>query len=326
MREIDKKEKALSAMLCMTRQCWEQGMAAQTLLEIGSDVQLELFVYDMVLRQSGDGRLCNVENTPAVTDSAFCIPSVYIVGNLKKKQSYVKAAERNVDYLLKDAGRASDGTLYHMRGTKEIWADSAAFLPYALALTGHREEGVLQMRGILKRLYQPKLGLYYHIWEEEKQQYLRPFAWGVGNGWILTGLFRMLQVFQEESPEQSWLKERFQTLLDSMLRYKTSAGLFHNFLDQEDTYEESEVSAMVAYILYWAVKEGMLDVEYLKTAEEIRSALLKKVDSNGLVWDAASSPNFDGPGTSVECQAHFILMEEARKNCGYYLNIDTQNV
>ena len=322
MKEKDKKSKALEAMLCMTRQCWEQGMAAQTLLEIGEDVRLELFVYDMVLRQSSDGRLCNVENTPAVTDSAFCIPSVYIVGQLKKNPRYVEAARKNVEFLLKDAERAEDGTLFHMKGTKEIWADSAAFLPYALALTGHRKEGFAQMQGILKRLYRPSIGLYYHMWDDGKGDFLRPVAWGVGNGWILTGLFRMLLVFREESEERKWLKGKFLDLLHGMLKVQAPSGLFHNFLDKEDTYEESEVSAMVAYILYWAVKEGMLGREYLKSAETIREALIQKVDEKGLMWDAASSPAFEDPGTSVEGQAHFILMEEARKNCTYFLGRD----
>lgn len=70
-----KAERVKNAMLCMTRQCWEQGIAAQAFWEMGNYDELELVVHDMMLRQSSDGRLCNVENTPAVTDSAFCIPA-----------------------------------------------------------------------------------------------------------------------------------------------------------------------------------------------------------------------------------------------------------
>ena len=73
IEKTDQQEKVLRAMLCMTRQCWEQGMAAQCLSELGREEELSLVVYDMVRRQSSDGRLCNIENTPAVTDSAFCI-------------------------------------------------------------------------------------------------------------------------------------------------------------------------------------------------------------------------------------------------------------
>ena len=82
MTKIEIKIK--NAMLCMTRQCWEQGIAAEALLETEDFDSLGIVVYDMVLRQSEDGRLCNVENTPAVTDSSFCIPPVFLYGKMVK--------------------------------------------------------------------------------------------------------------------------------------------------------------------------------------------------------------------------------------------------
>ena len=87
-------QKVLQAALCMTRQCWEQGMLSYALLECGTEMKelLEMIVYDMVLRQSSDGRLCNVEDTPAVTDSAFCIPAVLAVGERTGNEEYVRAA------------------------------------------------------------------------------------------------------------------------------------------------------------------------------------------------------------------------------------------
>ncbi len=124
------KEKVLRGMMCMTRQCWEDGIAAQALMEIGEEELLELVVYDMVLRQSSDGRLCNVENTPAVTDSAFCVPAVFAWAEKTGSEKYKESVDRNIKFFLKDAERGEDGTLYHMIHTQEVWADSAAYLPY----------------------------------------------------------------------------------------------------------------------------------------------------------------------------------------------------
>lgn len=322
--ENNYKEKVLQAMLCMTRQCWEQGIAGQCLLETGEDEKLNLLVYDMVLRQSADGRLCNVEDTPAVTDSAFCIPSVYIVGQLQKNNTYLEAAQRNVDFLLHKAERAEDGTLFHMRGTKEIWADSAAYLPYSLALTGHREEGFAQMKGILKRLYNKESGLYFHMWDEGTQSYLRPLPWGVGNGWILTGLYRLMQIFKEASPEREWLKDHYFSLLEKMLSHMTEKGRFHDILNDPDTFEESETAGMVAHMLYWSVYDKLLPTSCLTTADLIRTSLYEKVTPNGLVLDSASSPSFNRPGTSVECQAHFLFMEEAWRTTSHFLSQEKQ--
>lgn len=306
------QEKCLEAMLCMTRQCWEQGIVAQTLMEIGEEDKLDLVVYDMVLRQSEDGRLCNVENTPAITDSSFCIPATYYVGMKENNLDYIEAVKKNVEFLLKSENRAKDGTLYHMINFTDIWADSAAFLPYSLALTGHPKEAIVQLNGICKRLYHQESGLYYHMWNEEKQNFTRPIPWGVGNGWILTGILRLYMVLTDKfMDEKKKLIKEFKNLLNTILKYQTKNHLFHDIINDPNSFEESESSAMIAYAIYKAVKVGLIDDTYLKEADLIRKSLYKKVSKDGLVMDSVSSPDFVKAGTAVECQAHFLMMEAA---------------
>jgi len=104
-------------------------------------------------------------------------------------------------------------------------------------------------------------------------------------------------------------ENRFYDLLERLLKLETQAGGFTDILDQPDSFAESETAAMIAYVIYRGAKENLLDDTYLYTADQIRSALHQKVTAAGLVMNAASSPAFDRPGTSVECQAHFLLME-----------------
>ena len=316
MCTVNMYEQVLEAMMCMTRQCWENGIAAQALMEIEECKKLDIVVYDMVLRQSSDGRLCNVENTPAVTDSSFCIPAVYLTGKQKNEQKLIDAALKNIDFLLSDAERAEDGTLYHIKGTTDIWADSMAFLPYSLALTGHKKEGIAQMRGIFGRLYDSRKGLCLHMWDEGKQRFIRPLAWGIGNGWALTGLLRMLPLYADDGENYQWIRDTFFSLLNTMLSYMTVEGNFYDVLDDPNTFCESETAAMVAYTIYKAALENFLPENmeefYLEKADTIRSSLWKQVDHRGLVMNAASSPSFDRPGTSVECQAHFLMMEKEK--------------
>lgn len=309
---MDKKEKILYAALCMTRQCWEQGILTQAAMEIQKEELWELMAEDMTVRQSEDGRLCNIENTPAVTDSSFCIPSVYLLEEKEGKGKYGKAAEKNLDFLLNRAQRSGDGILYHMINTREIWADSAAFLPYSLALAGFYEEAYQQMEGICSRLYREKEGLYFHIWDDGKKQFLRPLFWGVGNGWILTGLLRTLLVWNHQyAKEEKQMKKRFFELLDNMLWLETKEHGFHDILDDKDSFCESETAAMVAYTIYRGIKEGIVKKDYMCRADCIREALYKKIKETGIVMDASGSPDFLGKGTSVECQAHVIMMEQA---------------
>lgn len=308
------KEKVKTAMLCMTRQCWEQGIAAQALLETGDMRLLSLLVRDIVLRQSEDGRLCNIENTMAITDASFCIEATLKMGELEGRTDYAEAVKKNIGFLLYDAPRSSDGVIYHMKGTREIWADSAAFTPFALCCMGYYDEAVLQMKGLKKKLYDPEKCLYYHIWDEASMGYKRKMIWAIGNGWILTGLLRLYGGLPSERTEdKSWCLSAFMELLDKVLEYETESHLFRDILDDPTSFEETESSEMIAYAIYRAADRGILDDSYIARAESIREAVYNKISEDGLLMDCASSPTFTEPGTSVEGQAHFLMMENARE-------------
>lgn len=305
-------ENIKQAMFCMTRQCWEQGIFAQAMLETEDYDNLALVAYDIVLRQSDDGRLCNIENTPAVTDSSFCVPSILTVARKEQNQEYEKAALKNILYLVKVAPRSADGILFHMRGTQEIWADSAAFTPYAMALGGYYTEACEQMLGITRKLYVPEKKLYNHMWDENKQAFKRPVAWGVGNGWILTGLLRLILCLPNEfSRERERFVMQFRELLDNMLSHLTPEGKFHDVLDDPDTFYETESCAMTAYSIFRAYRENLIDQSYIERALILRDTVWDMVDAEGLVHNCASSPDFLYPGTSVEGQAHALMMEKA---------------
>ncbi len=316
MYNSDVKNKVKQAMLCMTRQCWEQGIAAQALLELQDEKDLELVVHDIVLRQSEDGRLCNVESTPAITDSSFGIYAALTVGKKNNNKMYLEAAKKNVIFLLKHAERSEDGVIYHMENSQEIWADSAAFTPFSLALLGYYEEAVEQMKGLQKKLYDPEYQLYYHMWDEGEKEFKRKVLWGIGNGWFLTGLIRLYKILPDAyATEKKEIHRDMIMLLDAMLAWETSNHLFTDNLIDKDSFEETEVSEMIAYSIYVLVNEKILDRSYLERTDKIRNAIHKKVRADGLVSDCASSPDFLHPGTSVEGQAHFLMMEQAFHDC-----------
>ena len=310
----DLKKKVIRAALAMSRQCWEQGILSYAMTgEEDEHSVLHVMVHDMVIRQSADGRLCNLEDTPAVTDSAFCIPAVWAG---RENPNYEKAVKKNISFFLKDAERSKDGILFHIRGTKEIWADSAAFLPWILILTGHEKEGLRQLYGIMECLKRAD-GLYAHVYDAGSGRYPDPNAWGVGNGWILTGILRCANAVSREK-ERLQLKDEFTSLLDCILSFKTKNHLFHEVINDEETFEESEVSLMVAYSIYAAVNLEWLDGIYVKQADDIRSSIVTRVDEDGLIHGASGSPSFSAPGTSTECQAHFLLMEQERMKITHF--------
>ena len=311
-------EKLFQVTFCMARQCWEQALLAQAMLECGhTGKEFEYVVRNMIVRQNPDGMLCDVENTPAVVDSCFCIPTVMWLGEKYQDSYYLDAAKRNFDYLKEKAARSEDGTLYHMLGSREIWADGIGYLPYVYALMGDPKAGIQQLYLILDKLYNPENGLYMQRLDEGTGEVLNG-EWAIGEGWILTGLVRLYQELIRQYPglyeeEKKKIQTTFTELLDRVLAYETEDHLFHDILPDTSTYKETESVIMVALAIYRAVQAGMLDAKYLERAELLRLAAEGKVDEDGLVQDCAGSPTFTCPGTSVEGQMHMAMMEQAYK-------------
>lgn len=310
-------EKAKRAMLCMTRQCWEQGIAAQAMLESGDVDAMVLMARDCVVRQNADGRLCDVENTPASVDPAFCVEAVLTAGRLSGDQGMIDAALRNVRYLLHAAPTTPDGARYHLLGEAEVWVDGLAAGPHTLMLAGHIEEGLAYYEAVKRRLRDPETGLYHHIWHETERRYIRPCYWGVGNGWALVGLMRMARILLDAGDARAeGIIGDFRALADAMLPFQADNGLFHDVLDDAETFYESEVTEMFAYTVYRMVSWKLLEDRYLSGAGRARQAVIRRLGDDGVLHGCSGSPTFDHEGTSVEGQAHFIMMETAARSLG----------
>lgn len=310
-------EKVKFAMLCMARQCWEQGVAAQALLECGDLEAMRLLARDCVVRQNPDGRLCDVEGTPALVDPAVCVEPVLAAERLRPGEGFAEAAARNVEYLLHDAPATTDGARYQLTGGEQVWADSMAMGPHVLMQCGHIDEGWRFYRAIRKRLLDERSGLYRHMWDEGAQRFARDSYWGVGIGWALIGLMRMTRALTDAGdPRATEASSDFRALVDAMLPWQGANGLFHDVLDHPETFEESESTEMFAYAIYKMVAWNLLDDTYLPHADLARQAVNARIDADGIVRGCAGSPTFDREGTSVEGQAHWIMMEVAAKALG----------
>ena len=305
-------ERVKHAMLCMARQCWEQGIAAQAMLECGDSDTMVQLARDCVVRQNADGRLCDVEGTPAIVDPAVCVEPVRAAGELLGKEHYLRAAQRNVDYLLNDAPASADGARYHLLGGEEVWADSLAMGPHVLMQAGYLDEGVRYYEAVRRRLFDESTGLVRHKWDERSQSFSRACFWGVGNGWALVGLMRMAMALKARG-DGRWRKiaADFAALVEAMLPHQAENGLFHDILDDLQSFYESESTEMFAYSIYKMVLCKMVDERYLCAADRARRAVEARVDASGLLLSCAGSPDFEHEGTSVEGQAHFIMMEAA---------------
>ena len=299
-------------MLCMARQCWEQGLAAQAMLETGDLEAMILLARGCVVRQAADGRLCDVEGTPALVDPAICVEAVLRAAELTGDGRFRKAALANVEYLRTAAPRTAEGACYQLMGRREIWADSLGMGPHVLALGGYHAEAVDMYQAIRNKLYDADSGLLRHKWDEGRRDFVRPCLWGIGNGWALTGLMRMAEIFHREArAELAWAVQEFKALHAAILPWQDSSGGFHDVLDDSSTFLETEFTEMFAYSTLKMVSLGMLPASFLEGALRARAFAVGRVDNRGVIQGCAGSPTFETEGTSAECQAHYLMMEAA---------------
>lgn len=307
-------EKVKMAMLTMQRASWEHGIAAQAFVELDDDLMIVLMAREAQLRQTNEGRLAVLYTDNGVTDPASAGEAVLRAFEITGDESLKESLDKMVHYLLHLAPKAADGTLHHTINAPEIWVDSMYMAPPFLAVTGNYSEAIKQIRGIRKVLFNPEKKLYAHRWDTLKQEFINPKFWGVGNGWVAAGLCRVLKSQPSELVEEKnelivYLKE----VLEGCMAYVREDFLFHDIVDDANTFIETNLSQMLAYSIFTGVEAGWISSDWLIPAYKMREAAWGKVDAFGYVQDVCGAPFFNAPGRATEGQAFFLLMEAAYK-------------
>jgi rhamnogalacturonyl hydrolase YesR len=300
------------AMLAMQRRAWEQGVAAQALLELGESELVVLLAKDALVNQAKDGRLALNGDKGPVADPASNGEPVLFAYRETGDPAFKAAADRMLEFLLYKAPRTRAGLIYHNHVENRIWVDAFYMAPPFLAVAGRPDEAFRQVVGYRRTLRDPATGAYFHIWDEDRQRFERKLLWGVGNGWAAAGMTRVIRALPEAmKAARDEVAGYVRELLDACLAYQREDGLFHDVLNDPATFVETNAAQMLAYSIYRSVKGGWLASSYLRSADRIRAAVHAKVDRYGLVQGVCGAPNFDRPGTATEGQAFFLLMEAA---------------
>jgi len=306
-------QKAKNAMLAMQRRAWEQGTAAQALLELGETDLVVLLAKDAVVNQLKDGRLGLNEGNAPVCDPAVNGEPVLFAAKVSGDPALEKAAARMLEFLLVKAPRTRAGIIYHNEIENRIWVDGIYMLPPFLAVAGQPAEAMKQIVGCRRILQDPVKKLYSHIWDEDRQEFERKALWGSGNGWAMAGMTRVLRALPTSmAAEKAQLAEWIRELIDAAMPWRRPDGLFHDVLDDPGTFVETNFAQMLAYTIYRGVAGGWLPASLRDTADSLRAAAIGKVDAFGIVQGVCGAPNFNRAGTSTEGQAFHLLMEAAR--------------
>ncbi len=151
---------------------------------------------------------------------------------------------------------------------------------------------------IEKQLKDEKTGLYFHGWDESKQQKWAdpvtgrsPNFWGRSVGWFMMALVDVLDNFPVDHPNRDNLIEMFKNLSESLIKYRDEGiKLWYQVLDKgnlEGNYIEASASLMFIYSFAKGANLGYLSKDFFGIAKESYNSVFENLvttDSAGLIY------------------------------------------
>jgi len=191
--------------------------------------------------------------------------------------------------------RTAGGAFWHKKiYPHQLWLDGVYMgMPFYAFYTSEFENGkglaevVKEFTLTRELLRDPNTGLYFHAWDESKQQGwanketgLSPHFWSRGQGWLTMALVDVLDYIPVEDTElRAPLLQMITELAQTLQQYQHESGTWYQILDMPDApgnYLESSGSAMYAYFFAKAVNKGYLPAAYKDTAVKAFNGLLQE--------------------------------------------------
>jgi len=109
-----------------------------------------------------------------------------------------------------------------------------------------------------------------------------PFYWGRGNGWAAAAFAEIIQVLPEEHVYYNDIKLAFTKMMKTLITYQGQDGMWHQLLDDPESYAETSCTGMFIYAMASGLDKGWLSFDDFKPAvEKGWDALAGYVNENG---------------------------------------------
>ena len=121
--------------------------------------------------------------------------------------------------------------------------------------------------------------LMHPLWLQENQDTYGLY-WGRGNGWYIMAITDLLTFIPAHHPRREDVLGDYRSFIEGVIARQGQNGLWHQILDQPDTYEETSCSGMFTYCILKGVHERWLDSTFLEAGRRGWQGLLTTVDEN----------------------------------------------
>lgn len=291
---------------------YAQGVGTLGMLKVwkatGDDKYLDYVVEwaDTLINNDGEIHLYKVETYNIdYINSGKVLFDVY---RQTGEEKYKLAMDRLVNQM-KYHPRTLEGGFWHkLIYPHQIWLDglymgSPFLAEYAVTFNQPQliDDVINQFIVCARHTYDQATGLYYHAWDESRNQQWAnketgqsPNFWGRSVGWWFMALVDVLDFIPADHPQRNELLKMIQGLADTLPRYQDKSGLWYQVLDQGDregNYLEASVSSMFMYAFAKAANKGYIDIKYRTIAEKAYEGLM----------DRLIVENEDGTLTLTQC-------------------------
>lgn len=217
-----------------------------------------------------------------------------------------KVADYVGDYIYNHQSRLEDGTFFrkemmHHFHNMTMWADdlymSVPFLVRYSQFTGDQkylDDAANQFFGFKKRLFMPEEKIMSHVYDF-KYDSKTNVPWGRGNGWVVFSMTELLEVLPEDHPKRNDLIDFLNTLCEGYLALQDDEGMWHQVLNDHESYPETSCTSMFIYAFSRGIRFGWLknSEKYVKAIYKAWKGISKtSVDSNGNVYGVCRGSEF----------------------------------
>lgn len=95
-----------------------------------------------------------------------------------------------------------------------------------------------------------------------------PFYWGRGNGWAAAAFAEIIQVLPEDHIYYNDIKSAYTKMMKELITYQGDDGMWHQLLDDPESYAETSCTGMFIYALATGLDKGWLSYDEFKPVVE----------------------------------------------------------
>ena len=192
--------------------------------------------------------------------------------------------------------KTTEGAFWHkQKYDSQLWLDGVYMgMPFLARYSVMFEDGASleevakEFELTRKYLRDPNTGLYYHAWDEKKQQDwadsetgLSGYFWGRGMGWLAMALVDTLEIIPASETEiREPLLDMVKEMAADLKNYQDDkTGTWWQIMNMPNAtgnYRESSATAMFTYFYAKAVHQGYLGEEYRPVAQKAYDGLVRE--------------------------------------------------